>query len=861
MPLRMRSLFIERILFLGCMLGLVSCSHDFQKAPVRKSEHMDWTISNENTDSSARITMQNGRVPGFVQLELLNRSMLNRFSSGTNPEMYAAYDSAAKQTWNYQTQLFISDSLYRFSNIDLVFEGIDTFSEIYINDSLLSATNNMFRTWRIAAKRFLKPGSNIIRVRLLPVEREGILLKNNLSYALPASDPVSPLISPFVRKAPYQFGWDWAPRCLTTGIWRPVSIEAYDGLRIKSMHVKLVELADSLAWMDAEVELANDRILPDVIIKVGDSFRQIRLGGRDTAVRIPFQVNNPRLWWPSNLGDQHLYEFNAKAFVNGYLVDSVSIRSGIRSSELVMEPDSIGTSFYFRINGRPVFIQGANYVPNGHFPGQEGEGKRLQLLKDAAAVGMNMIRVWGGGVYEDDRFYEICDSLGLMVWQDFMFACAMYPSDTSFMENVKQEVSDQLLRLRNHPSVVLFCGNNESDVAWKNWGWQQQYGLTPSDSIAIRKGYEKLFLDLVPDLIGKWAPNIPYVHTSPLSNWGKRQNFNHLNMHYWGVWHGEEPIDSFRVNVPRFMSEYGMQSYPSFDKLLHANNGIPPELGDGFLNDRQKSYKGNKLLIRYIEQRYGRVKSSEELSYLSQLHQADAMSMAIESHRLNFGRCMGTLYWQLNDVWDGASWSTIESDGIWKAAHYGLRRLYNDHLAVIQHKNDSIFLKAQKHCLDEDFYEYVFIIKDYSGKKIYEDTGLFFWEGQAPVDILSKSVKELLIDSSLNQVYLIATFKKDETICAEKKYFFDFEKELTFGSVNFSCRELDSINDKKTIEIISDEFALGAMLDFQIKPFWTDDNFLVLERGVPVTIHIDSGQDNGCKNLKIKGLKPQYSRD
>jgi beta-mannosidase len=622
------------------------------------------------------------------------------------------------------------------------------------------------------------------------------------------------------------------------------------------MHVKLVELTDSLAWMDAVVELANDRVLPDVIVKVGESFRQIRLCGKDTTVHIPFQVVNPRLWWPNNMGDQHLYEFKSHAYVNGYLIDSVSVHSGIRSSELVMEPDSIGTSFYFRINDSPVFIQGANYVPNGHFPGQEGDDKRLQLLKDAAAVGMNMIRVWGGGVYEDDRFYEICDSLGLMVWQDFMFACAMYPSDADFVENVKQEVSNQLLRLRNHPSVVLFCGNNESDVAWKNWGWQQQYGLTPTDSITIRKGYEKLFMGLIPDLVSKLAPTTPYVHTSPLSNWGKRQNFNHLNMHYWGVWHGEEPIDSFRVNVPRFMSEYGMQSYPSFSKLLLANGGTAPDLSGGFMTDRQKSYKGNKLLIRYIEQRYGIVKSSDELSYLSQLHQVDAMAMAIESHRLNFGRCMGTLFWQLNDVWDGASWSTIESDGKWKAAHCALKRLYGRSIILVDQTKDSLHVYVQLHQSERADIELKWELLGFFGEVFGSNEVEKTINGQQASKIISIPLESLLQKRNSSEVFLNLQLYEGDTITATKMHLLVLPKQLRLTTPAIKCISKGYDNGQQQLQLSSDRLALGVMVELPgARGNWTQNYFNLLPNR-PVVVSVPMASESGCERMVYKSYLP-----
>jgi beta-mannosidase len=521
-----------------------------------------------------------------------------------------------------------------------------------------------------------------------------------------------------------------------------------------------------------------------------------------------------------------------------------------------MEQDSIGTSFYFRINGKPVFIQGSNYVPNGHFPGMEGDEKRKQLLEDAAAVGMNMVRVWGGGVYEDDRFYEICDSLGLMVWQDFMFACAMYPSDTVFMENVKSEISDQIRRLRNHPSVVVFCGNNESDVAWKNWGWQQQYGLSPGDSVAIRKGYEELFMDRIPGLINRLAPTTPYVHTSPLSNWGKRQNFNHLNMHYWGVWHGEEPIDSFRVNVPRFMSEYGMQSFPSFNKLVRANNGEVPGLDGLFISERQKSYKGNKLLLKYIEQRYGQVRSTEELCHWSQLQQSDAMSIAIESHRLHYGRCMGTLYWQLNDVWDGASWSTIESDGTWKAAHYALKRLYNRTIILVDQTPDSLHFHVQQYGMDTTMIELKWELVSQKGAVLESHTVKTTLIGQHALKTASIPLEGLLQKRNPDEVFLKLVLFRGDSVVATKTHFLVAPKQLRLNPPVIKCSSKGYDNGTQRFELSSDQMAIGVMVELPgAKGNWTQNYFNLLPN-VPEVVSVSVASQTGCESLKFKSYVP-----
>ncbi|MFM7176876.1 MAG: glycoside hydrolase family 2 protein, partial [Bacteroidota bacterium] len=747
------------ILLLAC-----SCSSHFNKAVKREATDFVWSLSCTDSVSTNPIRIEKATVPGFVQQELLlhekpNNSIITAEALISN-ELVA---QAADQSWTYETVFQLNETSLKYDHVDLVFDGVDTYGSVYLNDSLLGNVNNMFRQWRFSSKKYLNQGSNKLRVQLMPVVPQANALLQQLPYRIPSSDPVDPPVSPFVRKAPYQFGWDWSPRMLSMGIWRPVRMEMYDGVRIASTYFSVKEISDSIAWMNARVELDVNAKHAGVVLKVDGAFKQFQVDGNDPVVDITFRVLNPKLWWPNGLGEQNQYDFKVLAYADGFLVDSSVVRTGIRTAELIMEPDNYGTSFYFKINGKRVFAQGANYVPQRLLPGIVGDADKVRLLSDAASVGMNMLRVWGGGVYEHDRFYEICDSLGLMVWQDFMFACSMYPSDSLFMSNVEAEVQYQVKRLRNHPSLVVWCGNNESDVAWKNWGWQKQYGITPTDSTTIRNGYDSIFQKAIPQLISHNASSIPYIHTSPLSNWGKRRNFDHLNMHYWGVWHGEEAIDSFRVNVPRFMSEYGMQSWPHYEKLKTSSGDLDISLDSQWLASRQKSYKGNRLLLDYIQKRYGKVSSTEEFCYLSQLHQADAMSIAIESQRMDYPRCMGTLYWQLNDVWNGASWSTIEEDGKWKAAHYALKRLYAPSLLSYRFANGRAEVWYQTHAPSNDMLNLECHLSDLDGNQKGFRTVSYKDSTNLPQLLLSIPMDSLLNGGSINNVYWdLKVFSKDQ---------------------------------------------------------------------------------------------------
>jgi beta-mannosidase len=581
--------------------------------------------------------------------------------------------------WIYSKTFEAKDDILSHHHAELVFEGLDTYAKVYVNDSLVITAVNMFREWRVDIRGLLRKGNNNIRVEFLPTSDLAAQAKKAFPYKLPQTDTAANAISSFVRKSAYHFGWDWAPRIPDRGIWRPVYLELWNDVVVRKFSVHTRALEKNKARMEARVRIVSDtsNLTCNAVIR-GQTF-PLKLRDGESEYTFEFDIHQPELWWPNGSGKQVLNDFKFELKHNGKTWASAVIRTGIRTIELVRESDAAGTSFYFKVNGVPVFMQGANYVPPYTW---DKSISRNKLIDDAAVVGMNMLRIWGGGVYEDESFYSRCDEKGILIWQDLMFACAMYPGDSVFMQNVKEEVRQNALRISAHPCLALWCGNNENDVAWKNWGWQKQYGYSASDSTAVADAYQNLFVDAIPAVLKEADPLTDYIHTSPLSNWGKKENFNHHNMHYWGVWHGEEPIDSFAVNVPRFMSEYGMQSFMSYRLLKAAAAGDSLSLDGAFAASRQKSYKGNRLLFSYIASRYREPKSAEELCYLSQLFQADAMEVAVRSHRLATGRCKGTLYWQLNDVWPGASWSTVEFDGTWKAAHYRLRELYAPELLI-----------------------------------------------------------------------------------------------------------------------------------------------------------------------------------
>jgi len=667
--------------------------------------HQNWQFRQCEGDSAKWYT---ANVPGTVHTDLLAHGLISDPHYATNED---SVQWVEKMDWEYTTTFVLNDSLLQADGVDLIFEGLDTYAAVFLNDSLLFSANNMFLDYKKAVKNYLRVGDNVLHVKFYSPIQTALPAYKKLGYTLPAgNDAAAEKVSIFTRKAPYHYGWDWGPRLVTMGIWRPVRLKAWWATSIEHMQVKQLSLNKELAQLTALVELSEQLTKHKEVLEwelyLADSMVQVQRFNRDTlkgVLQANFSIEQPEYWWPNGYGKAHLYEVTSKIYrrVGGQrlLVAESKQMLGLRTIQLIHEPDSIGTSYYFKINDVPIFMKGANYIPSSHFIPSVSAARYQQIVQDAVAANMNMLRVWGGGIYENDIFYELCDKNGLLVWQDFMFACSMYPPDTAFANLVAKEVRQNVRRLQKHPSIALWCGNNEMDVAWHNWGWQKQFGYTKKDSATIWAAYKTMFHEIIPQIV-KQLDERAYVSTSPLSNWGKPENFNHASMHYWGVWHGEEPFENFKTNVGRFMAEYGFQSFPSFAAVQQFADSSMWALDGEVLQARQKSYKGNRLIFEHMKRHYKQPDDFRNFLYVNTLLQSKGLKTAIMAHRLAKPHCMGTLYWQLNDCWPAISWSSTDYYGNWKAAHYTVREMYAPILPVITKNGKNLHVHVVSDMLD-----------------------------------------------------------------------------------------------------------------------------------------------------------------
>ena len=607
-------------------------------------------------------------VPGIIHADLQKANRIpNPFAGCNENELQWIGDSS----WVYSTTFTVITDLLASRHVELVFDGIDTYAEILLNGSMLGKTSNMFRQYRYDILPLLHTGENNLEVRMLP---------------LSAADTVGKKLAPggewaMYRKSAYHFGWDWGPRFVTAGIWKPAYIESWNSVVIRDMHVTTSAIETSRATLAATLTLESAaKCHADISIMLDSALtvrQKVQLSKGVNRVAFPINVENPRLWYPNGQGEAHLYSIVAIA-ENGKERAEQKLRYGIRSIELIQEPDNAGCSFYFKVNGQPTFMKGANIIPRHSFLPQAQNSSLRQLLTDAAGAGMNMLRVWGGGAYEDNLFYDLCDSLGILAWQDFMFAGSMYPADSLFIDNVSEEAVQQVKRLRNHACLALWCGNNEVSEAWYNWGWQRQFKISKEDSAAIWRGYLLLFEKVLPDVVATYDTERAYWPSSPQYGWGRARSMTHGDSHYWGVWWGRQPFEVYTQKIPRFMSEYGFQGFPTIEavrKFSATGNTLPDSLE---LRCHQKHPVGFEIINEYLDREGLHPKTLTEMVYHSQLVQAKGMRMAMEAHRRAKPYCMGSLFWQLNDCWPVVSWSAIDALGHRKAVYYAAKDAFAD---------------------------------------------------------------------------------------------------------------------------------------------------------------------------------------
>lgn len=700
---------------------------------------------------AGQMTWHPARVPGCVHLDLIEAKLIPDPFYRDN-ELKVQW--VEKEDWEYRREFEVTEAQLRKPHFELVAQGLDTFASIYLNGSQVAETNNMFRSYRFDVKPYLKPGLNEILIRFDSPVRRAKGLEESLTYKLPGG-------SPHVRKAPYHFGWDWGPRLVTSGIWRSIFIEAWEGSRISEVEIKQDFVDKNRVIIRARTRVVSDRN-QKVALKATVMGKRVFAHSESVSLKAGENVNekalpvtNPDLWWPAGMGEQNLYTLRIDLYRKGRLLDSVEKRIGLRTLVLEQSQDEWGENFQFVANGVPFFAKGGNWIPADSFPPRVSRQKYERLLRDCREANMNMLRVWGGGIYETPDFYDLCDELGLVVWQDFMFACAMFPGDDAFLENVRAEAEEVVKALRHHASIGLWCGNNECEEGWFHWGWKEQYPATVWDD------YEKIFHQILPRTVEKFDPSRAYWPSSPHSGIvGQPSSDKSGDMHDWGIWHGQEPFAEYRKKFHRFFSEFGFQSFPLLETV--KTFALPEDwnLTSPVMEQHQKHPQGNRLILLYLLDQYRLPKDFESLLWLSQVQQAEAMKTGVEHFRSQMPRVMGSLYWQINDCWPVASWAGTDYYGTWKALHYYARRFYNPVLVapVDDEKSLKIYgISDLDRPVDVELFCGLFT---YDGDMVQEGEISLRLEPRSSRILLDKPLDELRKDRAPEEVYFYCELRK-----------------------------------------------------------------------------------------------------
>ena len=751
-------------------LAFVGCQSVEKPNVIEQSLNQGWTLTGDTLNINMQVD-----VPSVVQQSLYENGLIPHPYLGTVENQLLWFSD---HPWDYTLHFDADKELFEKENVELCFEGLDTYAEVSLNGYELFSADNQFREWKADAKPFLKEKDNLLEVHFIRYDSTQLALYEQHQPKLPEKYAVS-------RKAPYQHGWDWAPRYKNVGIWKPVKLMGWNDAKLDYAYISTCNADSDSAWLwlrygiDNRMDEAEFQVELSMSSHQDESFflnhertlsfpaKPLKTGTHQISLIVP--MRNPQLWWPNEMGEQPLYDFEVVLKKDGKVMDSKKFKTGIRTFEMVDEPDSIGRAFYFKVNGVPMYAKGANYVPEEMIETWINADNTLRLLRQAKDAHFNMLRVWGGGIYPSDDFFNICDSLGILVWQDFMYAGTMYPYDEAFLENARIEAEEQVRRLASHPSLALWCGGNEISEGYYNWGWQKSLNWSEEDDQAIKAGYDQLFETILPEAVTLYDGTRPYWPSSPSKGWGRPESLTEGDVHYWGVWWGEQPYEMYREKVGRFNSEYGYQSYPDYSTLQKIAQGEDLNKDAEVIAAHQKHPRGTRQIDDFIQRYYPDVqpKDFEEYVHLSQLSQAYGMEVAIEAHRTAKPYNMGTLYWQLNDAWPVTSWSSIDYYGNPKVFHERLKTLYAPVLLSIDRKDYGVFVTSD--LLRDIDGTLSVVVCDLENHPLLEKKVEVKMEANENRKFVVEGLGEYLLNADLHKVYVKLELTEGETLTAERK--------------------------------------------------------------------------------------------
>ena len=833
----------------ACFMSLTASA--YQKPQVC-TLHSDWTFCQVGDT-----LWSDAKVPGTIHQDLINHNRIPNPFYGMNEE---AVQWVENEDWMYRTSFVVTEEQLNRDAAVLELDGLDTYADVFLNGALILRSDNMFVGHKVPVKSVLRKGENRLLIRFRSAVKEALPQWETNGFDYPAdNDHSSKRVSIYTRKAPYSYGWDWGIRLATCGIWRPVRLVFSDVARIEDYYVHQASVSASKADVDNRLEITNVTSQPvSVLLKVAYHYtandtkevqKQIELRPGENTVSLPVMIDNPHLWMPNGWGEPSLYKFTASVSVDGVEVASQERQVGLRSIRVVMEDDEHGKSFYFEVNGHPMFAKGANFIPDDALLPNVTPERYKRILEDVKAANMNMLRVWGGGIYEDDKFYDEADRNGFLIWQDFLFACTTYPHDPLFLKRVEAEAEYNIKRLRGHASLAMWCGNNEIYEGVRYWGWKNKY--TAEAFAEMNRGYDVLFRQLLPDMVKRFDSDRFYMHGSPYeANWGRPESWKIADSHNWGTWYGRKPFESFDSEIPRFMSEYGFQAFPEMKTIRTFAEEKDFELESPVMNAHQKATIGNALIKQTMGLYYKVPAKFEDLVYVGLVLQGQGMRHGIEAHRRNRPYCMGSLFWQLNDSWPVVSWSSIDYYGNWKAMQYQSQRAFAPVLInAIKEGDDLCVYLISDELQDRDDVRLTVELMDFDGKshgkwtqngKLTANTSMLF---------LKKRADEFLSKQDAATSFLRLTLKaKNGAALADEVFYFAYPKDQKLPEARIET-SVKKRGEAIELTLKTDKLARDIFIEVPVQGVRFSDNFFDLLPGQRKKITITSPEGYSLKDF------------
>ena len=782
-------------------------------------------------------------VPGDVHLDLLDNKKIEDPFYRDNEAKLQWIENAS---WEYRDTFDVEPALLARTNVDLVFDGLDSAAQVLLNGKKILDSDDAFRIWRVPAKQYLHAGSNSLYV----VFPSPITAAQQVASLDPWQPRTKTEPKTYIRKPAYEYGWDWGPRFVTSGVWHPVHIEAWDKARIADFAVRQRDISKSVAHIDAEVDveaaadgpaqLAVQFTAPGSTAPVTLN-RTVALHAGSNLVDVPVEISQPKLWWPAGYGDQPLYEFSTHISIAGHEADNRATKSGLRSIVLDRHPDQWGRSFQLVVNGIPIFAKGADVIPFDSFANRVTTANYRRILESARDANMNMIRHWGGGYYETDEFYQICDELGIMVWQDFMYGNDWQPGTYAFKLTMEAEAEDQVRRLRNHPSIVVWCGNNETEAALN---WNDRDKLPADVKFQMWQDYLTEFSGILNRVVERLDAETPYWPSSPSSDYEELSDkYQSGDAHVWDVWHGRVPFSTYEKHHPRFVTEYGFQSFPEMRTIEaftqpedRANIFTPVMLA------HQKNNEGNSLIHDYLLKDYPEPKDFPSFLYASQVLQAEGIKIGAEHFRRNRPETMGSIYWQLNDCWPVASWSSIDYYGRWKALQYYARRFYAPILVSPHLENGAVEVYIVSDRTAAQPATLRVRLMGFDGKVLREDKQDISIEPLSSKIYMEWPLAKLSQDGAADtsRVFVVAELSSGDTQISRNLMYLAPTKEVHLIPAHLTI-DASGTNGKYTVRVTSPVLARSVYLSFGALDAKVADNYFDLMPGETREIDVTSG--------------------